>query len=428
MVMNRNIRKSQSGWDVILVGLLFCSASNTAWAAETITDHRVEVKIDERVSIVPPSDEGRAMLGMVRHPDGTIFLNTQRQGLYKSVDEGRTWTPSPVTLTKHKIDGLGVSSDGKLWLLHQYHTTELYVSNSADVGLTWTTVPVLFQDMAPGGSQRPYWTAEQDYNSFVEGPDGSMMTAVELRYSNEKTADYQAEDQSAPGMHSTMIRTTDGGKTWGDPTSVHQYVAETSLAADPNDADHILAFTRIQRGAIRGENVAMAAEATGIPKTSLEKGHAATMLYKNGILLESTDGGLSFSEIKGGMIGFYAMRGTIVWAKNNVIVATHQDGFDKGEMTGQLFARISLDGGITWVSGSKNGSPFFNQSKSFELVPAPPGHSFMAPTVELSPNHFLTAYAHLDPKTRHLEARLHKLTISGVFWHLEPASGNKSAR
>jgi len=31
----------------------------------------------------------------------------------------------------------------------------------------------------------------------------------------------------------------------------------------------------------------------------------------------------------------------------------------------------------------------------------------------------LTAYAHLDPKTRHLEARLHKLTISGVFWHIE---------
>jgi len=216
---------------VLFTMTLYLLAGCAAVAQISIEDHRVEARIDERISIVPPIKKTRAMLGMVRHPDGTIFLNTQRQGLYKSVDEGRTWTPSPVTLTKHKIDGLGVSSDGKLWLLHQYHTTELYVSNSADVGVTWTTVPVLFQDMAPGGSQRPYWTAEQDYNSFVEGPDGSMMTAVELRYSNEKMADYQAEDQSAPGMHSTMIRTTDGGKTWGDPTSVHQYVAETSLAA-----------------------------------------------------------------------------------------------------------------------------------------------------------------------------------------------------
>ena len=47
----------------------------------------------------------------------------------------------------------------------------------------------------------------------------------------------------------------------------------------------------------------------------------------------------------------------------------------------------------------------------------------MTPTVEISPNHFMTAYAHLDAKTRQLDAKLRKLTISGVFWQLEPASG-----
>jgi hypothetical protein len=38
----------------------------------------------------------------------------------------------------------------------------------------------------------------------------------------------------------------------------------------------------------------------------------------------------------------------------------------------------------------------------------------MTPTVEISPNHFLTAYAHNDAAG--------KSTISGVFWHIEPTS------
>ena len=41
----------------------------------------------------------------------------------------------------------------------------------------------------------------------------------------------------------------------------------------------------------------------------------------------------------------------------------------------------------------------------------------MTPTVEISPNHFLTAYAHLDAKSEDL------MMVSGVFWHIEPASG-----
>ena len=57
-----------------------------------------------------------------------------------------------------------------------------------------------------------------------------------------------------------------------------------------------------------------------------------------------------------------------------------------------------------------------NKSREFELVPYPPGHSYMMPTVEISPNHFLTAYAHLD-------ARSKNLMVSGVFWHIEPAAG-----
>ena len=402
---------------VLFTMALYLLASCTAVAETIIEDHRVEVRIDERIGIVPPIKETRAMLGMVRHPDGTIFLNTQYGGLYKSVDQGRTWTPSPVNfsdgLANQRFHGLGVSSDGKLWLLHQYQGTELYVSNSADGGLTWTTAPVAFRNMAPSAPQRPYSRADNDYNCFVEGPDGIMMVAAEMRYSNEEVLGYLMADQSIPGHHETMIRTTDGGKTWGDPTSVHQHVAETSFAVDPGNAKHILAFARIQRGLLPGEDEAAVMKITGAPDRWRVQGHTATSVYKNGLLLESTDGGRSFSEPAGGIVGFYEHRGVIFWAQNNVVVIVHNGGIS--DYTAQV--RISLDGGTTWVDGTKQGTPLLNKSNKFELVPEPPSHSYMTPTVELSPNHFLTAYAHGNEE-------LTGTAVSGVFWHLDPVSGN----
>ena len=41
--------------------------------AADVTDHRIIVEIDGGISIVPPSSETRAMLGMVRHPDETWY-------------------------------------------------------------------------------------------------------------------------------------------------------------------------------------------------------------------------------------------------------------------------------------------------------------------------------------------------------------------
>ena len=69
---------------VLFTMTLYLLAACAAVAETSIEDHRVEVRIDERISIVPPIKETRAILGMVRHPDGTIYLNTQNQGLYQS--------------------------------------------------------------------------------------------------------------------------------------------------------------------------------------------------------------------------------------------------------------------------------------------------------------------------------------------------------
>ena len=401
---------------VLFTMTLYLLAGCAAVAETSIEDHRVEVRIDERISIVPPIKETRAMLGMVRHPDGTIYLNTQNQGLYKSTDNGKTWTASPVNFdpsvpTGQRLHGLGVSSSGTLYLLHQRHGSQLFISTSTDEGQTWATVQIDYANLlAPGGPQKPYATSDNDYNTFVELSDGTMMTAIELRYDagGDYWGKYQMADQSIPGFHETMIRTTDGGKTWGDPTSVHQHVAETSLVIDPKDSSHILAVTRMQRMLLPGEDRAAVTSLTGWPA-------GAAWVYKNGMLLESNDSGNTFHEAAGGLLGAGHTRGTALWTANDTVVVAHTGEHTPGSPDVRVLARISLDGGDTWVDGSVGGTSEYNQSTTFELVPQPPGHSYTTPTVEISSSHFLTTYAHRDGSGN--------MVISGVFWHLEPVSG-----
>ena len=380
-------------------------------------DHRIDVKIDRRVTIVPPgSGLKRAMLGMVRHPDGSIFLNLQTQPvLLTSRDNGKNWTRLPVklpdALPTQALHGLGISRDGRLWLMHQSSGgKDLFVSVSkeppdasgdGDAGLTWTTSRIDYAKFAPN-RERPFAFCYNDYNTFSQQPDGTMLLGVGLRYKD--STDYQQEDQSRPGFHETLIRSRDGGQTWGDPTEVHAHVAETCYVVDPNNPKHILAMTRKQRMLLRDEDAATVARQAGVPL-------GTAWPWKGAILLESKDGGRSFREVPGSYLGYYSHRGTMLWTKENVIVAPHTAA---GPRDYRLVVNISLDGGKTWVDGTQHGATAMSKARNFELVPNPPGFSYTTPTVRLSRNHFLTVHCSGSP-----------MAVKGVFWHIEDQRPSK---
>ena len=81
---------------LFIMSLLLCVGYGSMVAAG-IDDHRIKVKIDDRVNIVPGSDT-RAMLGMVRHPDGTCIAALW-PNVVQSVTQGAmyrlTWSGSP---------------------------------------------------------------------------------------------------------------------------------------------------------------------------------------------------------------------------------------------------------------------------------------------------------------------------------------------
>ena len=394
-----------------------------------VTDHRVEVEIDKTVVIAPPgSGESREMMSMVRHPDGSIFLNAQSV-LFKSRDNGQTWAPVPVKFTDVPSGqvqiGIGVTRGGRLLMVHQDSGTvgnlygqSLYVSYSDDSGKTWQKSPFDFSKVPPGIPNMMFH--EDGVRTFIEQPDGTLMFTTTITPSPDYVKKYPPKSPPEPPNYQyggkegdlfsdIVFRSTDGGLTWGDPTQVYPDLNphESALAIDPHDPDHILIMTRIQRDVRPDEDAAKMMRETGNPLPE----------YKQGALFESTDGGRTFQLAKGGMTLWYGHRGTICWSPSNVVVVTHTSG---GSREGSRAARISLNGGETWVDGTKAGTPFMNKSTNFVLAPRV---GFASPTIELSKNRFLTAaYLYRAPYDQFKNPPQFRGAIVGVFWHLERSS------
>ena len=416
-----------------------------------IDDHRVEMMIEKHVDILPTGPPV-GMMKMVQAPDGTIYINTQSWAsslaLLKSTDNCQTWTAVPVKFSdpgmwpSQTIWAFTVTRDGRLWAVHQptKHVAHagviptgvktwpvdkikpFWVSRSSDGGRTWTSTCIDFDQMAfPNEAKNPYVKVDISYSSIIERPDGTVMFAANMWFHRDYTREvggfpalFMNPDPSRRGIPYVMIRTTDGGKTWGDPTFVRQWGAtETDFAVDPKDPDHILAMSRKQRGLIPGED------------KEAVYGQARAVLawecpFKGSQLLESNDGGRTFEEVPNAYTGFYGHRGAICWTERDVVIATYM--FDPDVPRGEsrphappsklyVGGAISLDGGKTWVDGTRTGTTNFEESKRFVFNPEDAGAT---PTIEVAPNRYFTVS---------LFWRGTENAVKGFFWHLEDASG-----
>ncbi len=219
--------------------------------------------------------------------------------------------------------------------------------------------------------------------------------------------DWSRPDADVGGLF--LFRSRDGGKSWGEPSLVHEFASEVGYAVDPADPDRILAMTRIQRPLLAGEDRSETLKKTGAP-ASIESNMPS--IYKNGLLLESRDGGRTFAEGSG--------------RAHRILRDSRDHPLDGGQPGGG----DPSGGAPGWRPGRNpagqnqsrrrpalarrhgNRDTAMNQSRKFVLVPMPPGHSFTAPSVQISENRFLSVYFHGN-LSRNIAM------VSGVFWRLE---------
>jgi hypothetical protein len=210
--------------------------------------------------------------------------------------------------------------------------------------------------------------------------------------------------------HNVMIRSIDAGKTWGHPTVVHQHGAEGDYALDPNDPDHILGVFRKQQPLLKGEDRETVEKRVGLWGTRYS---GTPNPWKGSILLESMDGGRTFREVPNSYVGYYSHRGSILWTDGNIVLVSHRTGYthDRVPPIQERCTRISLDGGKTWVDGTREGSPYMDRSTRFKEI-------IGCTTVELEPNYFFTAYKVMAEPTGNRSLG----SVEGYFWRLEKAS------
>ncbi len=393
----------------------------------------VQLFIEDEVILAPASARLNAH-NVVRGPDGAIWLNTGEPdpGLFRSTDQGRTWETIAVKLSDvppgQHLGGFHAARDGSLWLVHQAAPYRIvdgesiestdrrgFFSISTDGGQTWETRELDQARFAPDPEADPYTSIDIAWchPNFVERPDGSAFYSISMRYDDWE--DYSQADQTRPGVRDVMVRTRNGGRTWGDPTIVHQHATETAYAVDPNDPDHIFAATRIQRKGLPGEDLQAIRKLTAMDMTP--PNYMPDWAYKNGILLESTDGGRSFREVPGGLFGFGSYRWSAIWTEEDWLILASTAGQDPGQRKspGDQVLRISLNGGKTWLDGTEKGTSTAAKAKKFMVVPGyrdvgkADHYSASVPaTIQIAENRFLTFCTYKKDRI-----------LRGRFWRLE---------
>lgn len=283
-----------------------------------------------------------------------------RLDLVRSTDGGRTWS-KPWTVADEAEDdrnpALGQLRDGTVILgyvvARGYDETGLrfkgkrqdwifegvYLTRSRDNGKTWTK---------PERSQTTYdfyngKGAISPYGKIVQTKDGAALMAVYFEFHDDR------------GNESYVFRSTDGGKTWGQPALIGRHYNETGLAVLKDGS--IVAALRSEKG-----------------------GNLATSF--------SSDGGRT-------------------WSTPTQVTADREHPADLIQLSGgrllMTFGERNEPRGARAVISSDNGKTWSTQTPFILANDAPNGDTGYPSSVETAPGRITTLYYRVDDLKRALE-------------------------
>lgn len=171
-----------------------------------------------------------------------------RLEVVRSLDEGRSWTPPSVIANSDRDDrnpALGVSRDGVLVLA--YHRQGSYddrgnsrpvprgvktqpidvmVTRSADTGLTWEEPRPLDVDLLRTGSA---------FGKIVAQADGTLLLPIYIMdHALGVSTREEMLRRDPKHFGSYLVRSRDGGITWGEPSLIAPAMDETALLVLPD--------------------------------------------------------------------------------------------------------------------------------------------------------------------------------------------------
>ena len=252
--------------------------------------------------------------------DGIVGLWGHLQ-ISTSPDGGESWTP-PRTIAQMNCDtdhmALGQTRDGTLvisfvqphayqnglWDTTQVHDGPVYIVRSQDGGATWGA-PVTIDT-----SSTPVPQGCNPHGKMVQLPDGTLLMCLYFRYrKGQMRPSYQLHGNDE-GTY--LLRSRDGGHTWGDGSLLADGFVEPSLYVLPS-------------GRLLGMVVQF-------------------MPGRNLWLTESDDGGYTWSAPHP-ITGYHEYSGSsLLWLKDGRLLLA----YGHRSFPGGVHAMISHDEGRTW--------------------------------------------------------------------------------
>ncbi|MCC6589417.1 MAG: exo-alpha-sialidase [Bryobacterales bacterium] len=232
-----------------LVVLALCAAAVLAAGKPT---PNIVVKGDGYFPVMIRLKDG-SLLSVVR-AGGAHVGRGGRLDMISSTDGGKTWPKRWTVIDDAEDDrnpALGQLNDGTIVLGYvvlsgfgpdgktlsrkraERNFDGVWVMRSNDGGKTWTKP----EKSAETGKLKTPGTAISPYGKIVQLKDGAALMTVY----------YEMNEGPTPTYKSYVFRSKDSGKTWGDPSLIHNSANETAITVLPDGS--LLAAARLGKGA-----------------------------------------------------------------------------------------------------------------------------------------------------------------------------------
>ena len=276
----------------------------------------------EKVLLPRETNTSPQSVDLKRAPDGTLY-SRRRHTICKSTDSGRSWS------AHGKAEGLGLFEllpGGALVGLSTEggDPARVIVCRSEDEGRTIETVSAI--DNPPGCSGGACWIHRL--------PDGTLLAGVgRSDHVFEEQGDGRLVLISGSGVQ-FAYRSGDEGLTWSHPARVHDWFSEGGVTLTPSG--RLLAAIRYQRPTLPGDPADLEQRNRGM----------AGWPYKHVCLVDSDDGGRSWTNPRLLVTRFGQTRGHPVALGDNSVLVVHDTRYGPGPPGSR--GMVSRDGGRTW--------------------------------------------------------------------------------
>jgi hypothetical protein len=309
----------------------------------------------KRVDLHEPGAGGGICRYIRRAKNGDLYImGTGLSGVLRSTDGGHSWTSAPFKIEKMEfLSAFAILRDDTFLIAFMPGgLKDMGIAQSKDYGRTWQT--------GMAGLELSPQKHVTGYNGdLLELKDGTLLLTVEMRAGMDVFHDASGKElpMELKGFFTYVVRSRDGGKTWGEKSMLARYSGEAHLLELPSGK--LMACYRKQRNH----------RIPGDPPTGMElklkhgyqpqfyseekkgENRERTNRIKNMFVSESSDDGVTWVNERQAS-GFLQCSGDLTLLTDGTLVLAFDHRYPDDIANDGMRALVSYDLGKTWEKES----------------------------------------------------------------------------